>query len=114
MARIAPTADSTREDWERVIGINLRGVALQSGGELRRRSRAHRGRRDDGAVIAQEPVGRMRKPEGIAAGVVWLCSEAAAFVIGHAMVVDGGANGLSRRAGDSGGSAGRDGFERRR
>ena len=26
MARIAPTADSTREDWERVIGVNLRGV----------------------------------------------------------------------------------------
>ena len=25
MARIAPTADSTREDWDRVIGINLRG-----------------------------------------------------------------------------------------
>src|SRR5215210_2056251 len=26
MAAIAPTADSTREEWERVIGINLRGV----------------------------------------------------------------------------------------
>src|SRR4051812_19305885 len=26
MARIAPTAESTREDWDRVIGINLRGV----------------------------------------------------------------------------------------
>src|SRR5262250_802809 len=26
MAHIAPTADSTREDWDRVIGINLRGV----------------------------------------------------------------------------------------
>jgi len=26
MARIAPTADSTREEWDRVIGINLRGV----------------------------------------------------------------------------------------
>src|SRR5947209_9289868 len=26
MARIAPTADSTREDWDRVIGVNLRGV----------------------------------------------------------------------------------------
>jgi len=26
MARIAPIADSTREDWDRVIGINLRGV----------------------------------------------------------------------------------------
>src|SRR3989475_4779844 len=42
------------------------------------------------AVIEQEPVGRMGKPEEIAATVVWLCSEAASFVLGHAMVVDGG------------------------
>ncbi len=41
-------------------------------------------------VIAEEPVGRMGQPEEIAAAVVWLCSDAAAFVIGHAMVVDGG------------------------
>jgi NAD(P)-dependent dehydrogenase (short-subunit alcohol dehydrogenase family) len=41
-------------------------------------------------VIAEEPVGRMGTPEEIAAAVIWLCSDDAAFMIGHAMVIDGG------------------------
>lgn len=41
-------------------------------------------------VIADEPIGRMGKLEEIAAAVVWLCSDAAAFMVGHAMVIDSG------------------------
>ena len=41
-------------------------------------------------VIAEEPVGRMGKAEEIAAAVIWLCSDTAAFVVGHALVIDGG------------------------
>src|SRR4051812_38244751 len=39
MARIAPTAVSTREDWERVIGVNLRGVWSCMKHELRQMER---------------------------------------------------------------------------
>jgi len=42
-----------------------------------------------GKVIAMEPIGRMGKPEEIAAAVVWLCSGAASFVTGHPLAVDG-------------------------
>lgn len=41
-------------------------------------------------MTAAEPVGRMGKPEEIAEAVVWLCSEAASFVTGLPMPVDGG------------------------
>jgi NAD(P)-dependent dehydrogenase (short-subunit alcohol dehydrogenase family) len=41
-------------------------------------------------VVANEPAGRPATPEEIDAAVVWLCSGIAAFVTGHAMVIDGG------------------------
>jgi NAD(P)-dependent dehydrogenase (short-subunit alcohol dehydrogenase family) len=36
------------------------------------------------------PLGRLGRPEEIADAVVWLCSDAASFVAGHALAVDGG------------------------
>lgn len=42
------------------------------------------------SVIDQEPVGRMGRPEEIAAAVLYLCSDEAAFTTGAVLVVDGG------------------------
>jgi len=41
-------------------------------------------------IAASQPMARMAKPEEVAATVLWLCSEAASFVTGHALAVDGG------------------------
>ena len=52
------------------------GVLLDPGGEER--------------IVARHPIGRLGTPEEVAQTVVWLCSDAASFVTGHAMTVDGG------------------------
>lgn len=151
----APTAECTRENWDRIIAINLTGVWLcmrheipqmlvQGGGAIVNCSSvaglvgfpqlpayaaskhgligltrtaaleyAQQGIRvnavcpgvirtamverfthgdpaNAAALLALEPVGRMGTPEEVAAAVLWLCSDAASFVTGHALAVDGG------------------------
>jgi NAD(P)-dependent dehydrogenase (short-subunit alcohol dehydrogenase family) len=155
MAKIAHTGDSTRDEWDRVIGINLRGVWACMKYELRQMEKQGSGAivnnasvgaltgnpgipsyiaskhgvvgltrtaaleyvkkgirvnavnpglidtqvaRDVvagdeqayGEIAKNVPIGRAGRPEEIAAAVLWLCSPAASYVVGHALTVDGG------------------------
>jgi len=156
MAKIAPTADATGEEFERVIGINLRGVWNCLKYELQQMQRQGSGAIvnnasmgaqvgnpgiasyiaskhgvvgltrtaakeyckqgirvnavNPGAVdtqVARDVVGgdqaafeamgqgallgRIGRPEEVAAAVLWLCSPAASYVVGAALAIDGGA-----------------------
>lgn len=78
MARIAPTAESTSEDWNRVIGINLRGVWSCMKYELRQMKR-----QGSGAIVNNASVGALTGNPGIGSyiaskhGVVGLTRTAA-------------------------------------
>lgn len=41
-------------------------------------------------LAAKHPIGRIGTPEEVAKAVVWLCSDAASFITGHSLVIDGG------------------------
>jgi NAD(P)-dependent dehydrogenase (short-subunit alcohol dehydrogenase family) len=49
-----------------------------------------RGELDVPEAVANQPIGRLGRPDEIAAAVLWLCSPAASFVLGVALPVDGG------------------------
>ena len=151
----APTHECTEENWERTIGVNLKGVWLCMKYEIQQMLKQGKGAIVNCASIAglvgfqglpvyvaskhgvvgltktaaleyaksgirvnavcpgviktnmvdritgrekevekqfedMEPVGRMGQPEEVAEAVIWLCSDAASFVTGDAMAVDGG------------------------
>ena len=41
-------------------------------------------------ILSLKPMRRRGTPDEVAAAVVWLCSDAASYVTGHSMAIDGG------------------------
>lgn len=44
----------------------------------------------EGELEKRVPLGRLGKPEEIARAIIYLCSDSAAFILGHSLVLDGG------------------------
>jgi NAD(P)-dependent dehydrogenase (short-subunit alcohol dehydrogenase family) len=82
------TKNAALEDAQRGIRVNAVCPGVIATPMVARAFTARPGL--EAAWRAPEPVGRFGEPAEVAAAVVWLCSDAASFVTGVALPVDGG------------------------
>lgn len=96
---LAPLERSNQAVWDDVLATNARGVWLamrheipallaSGGGAIVNLSSIYGAA--VGALVAEHPMGRMAREEEIAGAVLWLCSEAAGYITGAPIAVDGG------------------------
>jgi hypothetical protein len=87
-------ADPRTGGRPRPRGIRVNAVALGSIATERSKaslaSRVSGGRTDRGGAAPLHPLGRVAHPEEVAAAVAWLLSDAASFINGATVPVDGG------------------------
>src|SRR5581483_10694999 len=77
--------------WDRIVSVNLRGVWLCMKHEIppMLENYTQKNPEVEAQLLLFQPLGRMGTPDEVAAAVVWLCSDEAAFVTGSAMTLDG-------------------------
>jgi len=74
-------------------GVRVNAVAP---GGTRTRVTEHQDEESRRALLAQHPLGRYAEPEEIAEAAIWLTSDAASFVTGTVLTVDGGFAAITR------------------
>jgi NAD(P)-dependent dehydrogenase (short-subunit alcohol dehydrogenase family) len=86
------TADYPQDRWDRIVDVNLRGTFLMLRHELAAMIDETFERFPDfrEALTGFVPLGRMGRPDEVAAPIAWLLSDAASFVNGEALAVEGG------------------------
>ncbi len=86
---IGLTKSAALEYGARGIRINMVGPGIMWTPLLR--EAAQKSPQHIQAMNSMVPIGRLAEPEEVAEAAVWLCTPAASYIVGHTLVVDGGA-----------------------